>query len=146
MMKALIIGGTGNISTGITRYLLEQGNNEIWLFNRGNTSVEGTFALTGDRMNYADFEQKTAGLGDLDVVIDMICFEPDDARSDVRAFRGRTRQLIFAARSVFTLSLLSVILFGMRMRESHLSLFLTAIKMQSVRKYLGTQPHEEISR
>ena len=38
-MKILIIGGTGTISSAITRQLAES-NNELWLLNRGNRKNE----------------------------------------------------------------------------------------------------------
>lgn len=96
-MKVLIIGGTGNISTAITRYLIEQGQNDIYLYNRGNIPVEGTTTSFGDRKDYNDFEIKVAKLGEFDTVIDMICYEPNEARSDVRCFKGKTKQFIFCS-------------------------------------------------
>jgi len=96
-MKILIIGGTGNISTAITRYLMKQGKNDLFLYNWDNVDVEGTTTIFGDRTNYVDFEEKVAKLGKFDVVIDMICYEPDDARCDVRCFGGKTKQFIFCS-------------------------------------------------
>jgi len=99
-MKNLIIGGTGNISTAITRALQTQGH-DLTLFNNDAARPDWLKAevevLSGDRKNYAGFEQTLAGLGPWDCVIDMLGFEPADAECDVRVFRGRTRQLIFCS-------------------------------------------------
>ena len=42
-MRILLIGGTGTISSAITRQLAES-DNELWLLNRGNRKVEQTFS------------------------------------------------------------------------------------------------------
>ncbi len=38
-MKILIIGGTGTISSAITRHLAAEGH-DLWLLNRGNRNAE----------------------------------------------------------------------------------------------------------
>lgn len=96
-MRILIIGGTGNIGTGITQQLLAKGDDDLTLFIRGPERIPGVATVTGDRADFADFEKKVAQLGTFDAVIDMACFEPDEARCDVRCFRGRTRQFIFCS-------------------------------------------------
>lgn len=99
-MKLLVIGGTGNISTAITRRLQDQGH-DLTLFKRTATRPDWlrpeVRILAGDRRDHAAFERQLADLGPWDVVIDMIAFEPADAESDLRAFRGRTRQFIFCS-------------------------------------------------
>ena len=94
-MNILFIGGTGLISTSIARQLLEQ-NHQVTLFNRGqseNRLPEGAEIITGDRKNYAAFEEAFAGKH-YDVVVDMIAYHPDDTASAVRAFTGRCGQFI----------------------------------------------------
>ena len=57
-MKVLIIGGTGLISTAITRCLIERGD-AVTLYNRGQTDTdipEGYNTITGNRKDYAAFE------------------------------------------------------------------------------------------
>ena len=86
-MYVCIVGGTGNISTDITRLLLEQGH-EVTCFNRGQSRdvPEGARLITGDRKDRDAFEaamQKEQ----FDAAIDMICFNQEDAESDIRAFR-----------------------------------------------------------
>ena len=98
-MNTCIIGGTGLISTAITRYLLER-NVTLTLYNWDDfpTEFDGRVRkVKGDRRNYAEFERTVAGLGPFDCVIDMICFLHQEAESDIRAFAGRTRQLIFCS-------------------------------------------------
>jgi len=52
--------------------------------------------IVGDRNVPAEFEQRLARER-FDVVIDMICFSPAQAEASVRAFAGRTAQLIFCS-------------------------------------------------
>ena len=50
-MRILIIGGTGIISTGVSRLLIDRGD-EVVLYNRGQrlSQVEGNYTtITGDR-------------------------------------------------------------------------------------------------
>lgn len=99
-MKALIIGGSGLISTAITRALVEAGA-DLTLYTRGQrplrAGAESAHQLTGDRHDYAAFEAQMAAAGPFDVVIDMITYTPEDAESTVRAFRGRAGQVIFTS-------------------------------------------------
>jgi nucleoside-diphosphate-sugar epimerase len=98
-MKILIIGGTGNISTPITKSLLAQGH-ELVLFNYDPLPpdwLKGVQIVTGDRNQRAEFKQKLGALGNFDCIIDMICYEPGDAECDVQTFRGRTQQFIFCS-------------------------------------------------
>jgi nucleoside-diphosphate-sugar epimerase len=98
-MKTLIIGGTGLISTAITRFMLERGD-DITLYNRGLTRSDipaGARIITGNRADTAAFEQQIHGAGYFDCVIDMVCFEPNEAASLIRAVEGRTGHLIFCS-------------------------------------------------
>ena len=98
-MKVLIIGGTGLISTAITRYLVERGE-DVTIYNRGKqvADIPGeTRRIIGDRKDYAAFEAQMAEAGTFDCVIDMIGFVPADTESAVRAFRGRAGQFIFCS-------------------------------------------------
>jgi nucleoside-diphosphate-sugar epimerase len=102
-MRVLIIGGTGLISTAITRGLIERGD-DVTLYNRGRREptlapevLAATHHLKGDRTDFPAFEAQMAGQGSWDCVIDMVCFRPEEAESALRAFRGRTAQYIFCS-------------------------------------------------
>ena len=88
-MKVCVVGGTGNISTGIVRVLLEEGH-EVVCFNRGlrGEPAQGTRVLLGDRReNPAAFEEAMQAER-FDAAIDMICYNREHALSSIRAFRG----------------------------------------------------------
>lgn len=99
-MNVLIIGGTGLISTGIVKHLRER-EATITMFNRGqreNTTGDGSIEIiTGDRNDPEALAKCTAGGRQWDVVIDMICFRPDQARAAVDVFGGETKQFIFCS-------------------------------------------------
>lgn len=98
-MRVLIIGGTGNISTAITRQLMTR-DVRLTLFNNDAQApawLQDVTVVTGDRTNHAEFRERLAGLGSFDCVMDMICFEPADAECDVEVFQGRTEQFIFCS-------------------------------------------------
>ena len=68
-MRVLIIGGTGIISTEITRQLVER-NDDVVLYNRGHTSslVEGDYTtITGNRKNFPVFEKQIQEAGAFDL-------------------------------------------------------------------------------
>lgn len=95
-MKALFIGGTGIISSAITKQLLEEGH-ELYLLNRGNRNSEAT---AGARILQADIndEELVASLiADLqfDVVADFIAFETSHLERDYRLFKDKTKQFMF---------------------------------------------------
>lgn len=99
-MKILIIGGTGLISTWITQRLLEQAGHDLTLYNRGQTESripQGTKTILGDRKNFAQFEAQMNEVGPFDCVIDMVGYDPDEAHSVVRAFKGKVGQFIFCS-------------------------------------------------
>lgn len=98
-MKVLLIGGTGLISTGITRLLLERGD-EVWHYNRGQRSAE--FAgrvrtIIGNRYEHAAFEAQVAQLPRFDAVVEMIGYAPEDTQSLLRAFDGKCGHLVFCS-------------------------------------------------
>jgi nucleoside-diphosphate-sugar epimerase len=96
-MKVLLIGGTGLISTAITRTLVERGD-DVTHFNRGQNSAPANVqTIQGDRTKHATFEQQMQQAGTFDCVIDMVGYTPQDARSAVRAFAGRTGHYVFCS-------------------------------------------------
>lgn len=90
MKRVVIVGGTGNISVSIACLLIEKGY-DVTCFNRGQNKMEMLPAdvryLTGDRKDRTAFE-KTMQAEKFDYAIDMVCFDAEDAESDVRAFMG----------------------------------------------------------
>ena len=93
-MKALLIGGTGTISTSVVRRLLDTGW-EVTLLNRGSRSVpEGVRVIKAD---IGDEARAAALLADeqYDTVADFIVFTPEQALRDIRLFSGKTKQYIF---------------------------------------------------
>jgi len=98
-MNVLVIGGTGLISTAITRFLVERGDN-VTIYNRGKTTANipsSVKRMVGDRRNYPLFERQMEKLGRLDCVIDMVCFQPKEAESTIRAFKNRAGQYVFCS-------------------------------------------------
>mgnify|MGYP000455444951 CR=1 FL=1 len=98
-MKILMIGGTGLISTAISRQLIDAGH-DLTLYNRGETEPrlpEGYRVIHGDRNDIEAFEAQMAALDGFDCVIDMVCFKPEQAQSDIRSFSGKINQLIFCS-------------------------------------------------
>jgi nucleoside-diphosphate-sugar epimerase len=101
-MRILIIGGTGLISTAISRQLLERGDVELWHYNRGKSPPKLPLpgevrVIQGDRTDHPAFEARLRAEPPFDCVIDMIGFLPAEAESLVRAVRGRARQVIFCS-------------------------------------------------
>ena len=100
-VDVLIIGGTGLISTAITRRLLK-GGHQVTLFNRGRTEAEetelsGVETIHGDRADHAGFESKLTATDGFDCVIDMVCFTPEEADHAVRAYDGVADQVVFCS-------------------------------------------------
>lgn len=96
-MKALFIGGTGTISTAITRRALSLGW-EVWLLNRGTRACRectGVRTITGDINGDEATLSGLLGEHRFDAVVDFIAFVPEQLERDVRLFAGRTAQFIF---------------------------------------------------
>ncbi|MBZ0290509.1 MAG: SDR family oxidoreductase, partial [Anaerolineae bacterium] len=94
-MRVLFIGGTGFISTAVSRLALAQGF-ELYHLNRGTRQA----ALPGVQNLIADVhqpEQAQAALQGLhfDVVVDWIAYTPEDIERDLLLFRGKVKQFIF---------------------------------------------------
>ena len=95
-MKILLIGGTGTISSGITR-LLAAGGHELWLLNRGNRRLE---VPANVKQIICDIDDEAGVLDALpvepfDAVCEFIGFVPQQVERDVRLFRGRTHQYVY---------------------------------------------------
>jgi nucleoside-diphosphate-sugar epimerase len=92
-MKVLFIGGTGIISTAISKLMVENGH-ELYLLNRGNREIPGAQNIICDINNEDVAREKLAGMS-FDIVADFIAFKPEQVMRDYRLFAGKTRQYIF---------------------------------------------------
>jgi nucleoside-diphosphate-sugar epimerase len=97
-MKALFIGGTGLISSAVSRLAVERGI-ELTLVNRGQRDE---FFPAGARQIKADARDPAAvrsalGKESFDVVVDWIIFTPDQLATDIALYAGRTSQYIFTS-------------------------------------------------
>ena len=95
-MKILLIGGTGTISSAITRQLAESGH-DLWLLNRGNRKnevPEGVKQVTVDIDN-TDEVLRQLGNEKFDAVCEFIGFLPSQVERDIKLFKGRTRQYVY---------------------------------------------------
>ena len=95
-MKALFIGGTGNISSACVELALSRGI-DVTLLNRGTSGrsvPNGAQILTAD---IRDPQSVRAAIGSrsFDVVAEFVSFTPEHIETDLELFRGRTRQYIF---------------------------------------------------
>ena len=95
-MKALFIGGTGTISTAISRQLAAQGA-ELYLLNRGNRNAELPGSIRYIKADINDEAQVAALIKDMtfDVVCDFIGFVPEQVERDYRLFKGKTKQYMY---------------------------------------------------
>ena len=85
-MKALFIGGTGQISTAIVKRLAEDPQWEVWLLNRGNRSAVVPDGVHVIRADINDEAAVLEALGDMtfDTVCEFIGFVPAQVESYVR--------------------------------------------------------------
>jgi nucleoside-diphosphate-sugar epimerase len=94
-MKVLFLGGTGFISTSVSRLALAKGM-DLFLLNRGQRAAApaGAHHLSAD---IQDLAKARAALGDhqFDVVVDWIAYTPEHIERDLALFQGRTKQYIF---------------------------------------------------
>ncbi len=96
-MKILMIGGTGTISTAISRQLLESQEHEVYLINRGGRNdilPTNVNIIQGDINDEAAMAEKLSGMT-FDAVCDFIAFVPEHLERDYRLFNGKTRQFVF---------------------------------------------------
>ncbi len=96
-LKALFIGGTGTISTAITRQLAKDDRWELYLLNRGTRSdilPENVKVIVADVNNEQEAAEKLAGM-EFDCVCDFIGFVPAQLERDYRLFAGKTKQFMY---------------------------------------------------
>jgi nucleoside-diphosphate-sugar epimerase len=93
-MKVLFIGGTGNISTAVSRLAVARGI-DLTLLNRGQRQVEiaGAHTIVADVHKPGAVDEALRGQ-QFDAVVDWIAFTAEDVERDIALFRGRTRQFV----------------------------------------------------
>ncbi|GIG34710.1 hypothetical protein Cpa01nite_00910 [Cellulomonas pakistanensis] len=96
-LKLLVIGGTGVISSAVTRLAVERGL-DVTVLNRGSSAtrpVPGGAELV--QADVRDPASVRAALGDreFDAVVDWVAFTPEHVQTDVDLFAGRTGQYVF---------------------------------------------------
>lgn len=95
-MKVLFIGGTGIISSAISKQLINEGC-ELYLLNRGNHNnvlPKGAINLECDINDETKVFEIIKDMN-FDVVADFIAFVPSQIERDYRLFSDKTKQYIF---------------------------------------------------
>jgi nucleoside-diphosphate-sugar epimerase len=93
-MKALLIGGTGTISTAVAALALQRGW-EITLLNRGNKPLPaGMQGIVADIRNESEVARILAD-AQYDVVADFIAYTVADVQRDIRLFEGKAKHYFF---------------------------------------------------
>lgn len=94
-MKVLFIGGTGNISSAVSRLAIVRGI-DLYHLNRGTSGVKipAVKNIAGD-INKPDTLAGELKKHQWDCVVNWIAFTPEDMARDFALFAGKTRQYIF---------------------------------------------------
>lgn len=94
-MKVLFIGGTGNISTSVSKLCIEKGI-DLYLLNRGirENTIEKAKVIYGDINNFVQIKDALKD-HQWDAVVNWIAFNEKDIERDIELFRNKTKQYIF---------------------------------------------------
>jgi nucleoside-diphosphate-sugar epimerase len=94
-MKVLFIGGTGNISSAVSKLALKHGI-ELYHLNRGTRKVNipGVINIIGDIHNPDTLPQELFK-HQWDAVVNWIAFDETDIEKDIKLFQEKTKQYIF---------------------------------------------------
>ena len=94
-MRVLVIGGTGLISTAVVEHLLARGH-AVTMLNRGKTRSRLPSTVTTISCDRRDAQALAHALRDIeiDAVIDMAAFHPEDTQIAYTVLRGRVKQVI----------------------------------------------------
>jgi nucleoside-diphosphate-sugar epimerase len=95
-LRILVIGGTGIISSAVTRLAVERGH-DVTVLNRGSSA---TRPLPEGEVVQADVRdpasvREALGRREFDSVVDWVAFTPEHVRTDLELFRDRTGQYVF---------------------------------------------------
>ena len=96
-MKVLFIGGTGIISTTVSRQTIAAGF-DLYLLNRGIRcgAPPGSHSLTADINHPEEVRAALQGL-QFEVVVNWIAYTPQDIERDLALFKGNVSQYIFVS-------------------------------------------------
>lgn len=95
-MKVLFIGGSGIISTAVSRLAVKK-NIDLYVLNRGkhnNKLPKEVTVLQGDIYNEDQINSLLEGMY-FDVIVQWISFTVDHVKRDYRLFKGHTKQFVF---------------------------------------------------
>ena len=95
-MKILFIGGTGLISTAVSKLVIKD-DHELYVLNRGNNNTvlpQNTNFLIGDINNEESINNLLKDYY-FDTVVQWIGYTVDQIKRDYRIFKGKTNQYIF---------------------------------------------------
>ncbi|MEO8398882.1 MAG: NAD-dependent epimerase/dehydratase family protein [Ignavibacteriaceae bacterium] len=107
-MKIFIIGGTGFLSSRLTKKLLEKGH-KVTLFNRGKTKNNFNNSaklkiINGDRTNYTSLNNAVKNKT-FDIVYDMIAYNENESLEAVNIFKDKIGRFIHCSTvSVYMIS------------------------------------------
>ena len=96
-MKLLLIGGTGTISSAVTRRIAQSPDWDVYLFNRGQRKMDipqNVTVIRGDISDEAAAAKLLEGM-EFDCVGEFIGFRPEQVERDIRLFAGKTKQYIY---------------------------------------------------
>jgi nucleoside-diphosphate-sugar epimerase len=96
-LRILVIGGTGIISSAVTRLAVERGH-DVTVLNRGSSATrplpDGAELVRADVRDPGSVRE-ALGRREFDSVVDWVAFTPEHVRGDLELFRGRTGQYVF---------------------------------------------------
>ncbi|NTW41042.1 MAG: SDR family oxidoreductase [Cellulomonadaceae bacterium] len=94
--QVLFIGGSGVISSAVSRLAVERGI-DLTLLSRGESArpaPDGARVVRGNGRDPASVRE-ALGSREFDAVVDWVAFTPDHVQADIDLFEGRTGQLVF---------------------------------------------------
>jgi nucleoside-diphosphate-sugar epimerase len=96
-MRVLFIGGTGIISSGCARRLVQKPDVELTFMLRGNTSRSVPNGVEVVRADVREPASVRVALGErtFDAVVNWVAFTTAHVQADIEFFRGRTGQYVF---------------------------------------------------
>ncbi len=93
--KILILGGTGFVGPAVVSLLVRSGQ-DVTLLNRGTRAVPDTRHLQADRNRPQDLKKVLHSADShYDAIIDLSCYDAEQARLAWEAFSSRTRRWIY---------------------------------------------------